>query len=66
MNEKYRLESIGYRISSRNPKIHGDMNNSTVKPCFTLRFRGRRWISPATEAIPVDLTSVALVVASFR
>ena len=42
------------------------MKSNTVALRFTLRFRGRRTISSAAEAIPVDLTSVALVEPSFR
>jgi hypothetical protein len=42
------------------------MKSSTIKPRLTLRFRGRRSIAPAPEAIPVDLTSVVLVARSFR
>jgi len=42
------------------------MNSSTVSPRLTLRFRGRRSIAPAPEAIPVSATSVVLVARSFR
>ena len=42
------------------------MNSSTVRLRLTLRFRGRRSIAPAPETIPVALTSVVLVVRSFR
>ena len=45
--------------------IHGDMNSSTVSPCVALRAVAGADLA-GHGATPVALTSVALVVASFR
>jgi hypothetical protein len=62
VNEKYRLDTIGYRIRNKNPAIHGDMNKRTVRERFRLRFRGRRLMTPAPALILGTSTRVAVAI----
>ena len=40
MNEKYKLETIGYTMNTKNPMIHGDMKSATVVQCVPRRGGG--------------------------
>ena len=39
MNEKYRLDMIGYIVKTRNPITHGDMKRATVSHLRRARLR---------------------------
>jgi hypothetical protein len=61
VNEKYRLEIIGYRIRNVNPTIHGDMNRRMVSERLRFRRRGRRLRTPPPALILVTSARVAVV-----
>jgi hypothetical protein len=61
VNEKYRLDTIGYRIRNVNPAIHGDMNRRMVSERLRFRRRGRRLMTPAPALILGTSARVAVV-----
>ena len=61
MNEKYRLDTIGYTMKTLNPMIHGDMNSTVVHRACRRGDERRARIPAAVPVMDVD----AMVTSSY-